>query len=653
MKLSAALLRTRNRHLLAIDVLLSMTAPLLAYLIRFEGLTWETNHVREAFIVAEWLTPIHVGVILSFGVYRCVWAHAGAVELQRLMAATAASAFCSFIVGLVVLPALGFLPYRVPLSVLVMTVFLMAFGTALPRLLLRISGWTAYNRARGHGKRVLVAGAGVAGKLILRELLANPRLSFEPVGFLDDDVRLHGQLLTGLPVLGPLSKAGALAQKHQATEIIIAMPSAPGSVIRQIVAAARQANVDTRIIPELSELLTRSTGRLQLRHVEIQDLLRREPVSVNISQVQMVVSGVTVLVTGAGGSIGGELCRQLAGLDAGRIILVGHGENSIFEIFHELRSSVPTVLVEPVIADVRDEARMRTILDTYRPNLVFHAAAHKHVPLMEENPVEAVTNNVLGTLNVVNAALRAEVQRFVLISTDKAVRPTSVMGATKRVAEQIVQRAAVQHGRDYVSVRFGNVLGSRGSVVPTFLRQIRAGGPVTITHPDMRRFFMTIPEAVQLVMQAGAIGRVGEVFVLDMGEPVKIADLAKDLIALCGLEVGRDIDIKFTGMRPGEKLLEETFFDEENAVPSRFPKILYSRKAPPIAGFEAGLAALLAGAELGRDAGGLRELLRSLVPDFLHETFAADAQDAEGITPPESALEASIDELVSEEIRSS
>jgi len=302
MKISAALLRTRNRHLFVLDVFLSLTAPLLAYLIRFEGVSSGANHVREAFIVSEWLTPIHVGVILSFGVYRCVWAHAGAVELQRLMAATAASAFCTFIVGLTVLPALGFLPHRVPLSVLVMTVFLMAFGTALPRLLLRISGWKAYNRTKGHGKRVLIAGAGIAGKLILRELLANQRLSLEPVGFLDDDVRLHGQLLTGLPVLGPLAKAGALAQKHQATEIIIAMPSAPGKVIRQIVAAAREANVDTRIMPELSELLTRSTGRVQLRHVEIQDLLRREPVSVNISQVQLVVSGVTVLVTGAGGS---------------------------------------------------------------------------------------------------------------------------------------------------------------------------------------------------------------------------------------------------------------------------------------------------------------------------------------------------------------
>ncbi len=622
MILLSLLKRVRNRQLFGADLLLALAAPLLAYLLRFEGLAWGAQAGRDALVVALTIAPVHLAIFYMFGIYRCLWAHASAVELERLIAAAVTSAFTSLFIGIWVLPFVGLLPQRVPLSVLVMTVFLTAFGAALPRLFLRISVSRLYRPARGSGRRVIIAGAGTAGRLILRELEANPRLGLEPVGFVDDDARLHGQLLAGLPVLGALSRAGELAQIQEATEIIIAMPSAPGPVIRQVVDAAQRANVETRIMPELSEILSRTSRGLQLRHVEIQDLLRREPVSVNVSQVQLLVSGVTVLVTGAGGSIGGELCRQLAGLEAGRMVLLGHGENSIFEIFHELHAAFPDVDLIPVIADVRDRARMLEVFERYRPDVVFHAAAHKHVPLMEQNPIEAVTNNVVGTLNVVDAAAATDVARFVLISTDKAVRPTSVMGASKRVAEQIVQRAALDSERNFVSVRFGNVLGSRGSVVPTFMRQIRAGGPVTITHPDMRRFFMTIPEAVQLVMQAGALGRGGDVFVLDMGEPLKIADLANDLIRLCGLEVGRDIEVKFTGMRPGEKLYEETFFDEENAVPSPHPKILYSRTASPTSRFDLGLAELIEAADEGSDAGKLRALFRRLVPDFSHESFA-------------------------------
>jgi FlaA1/EpsC-like NDP-sugar epimerase len=350
---------------------------------------------------------------------------------------------------------------------------------------------------------------------------------------------------------------------------------------------------------------------------------------VNTAQVQVLVENRTVLVTGAGGSIGGELCRQLAGLETGRLVLVGHGENSIFEIFHELRTSFPSIVIFPVIADVRDAQRIREVMEEYRPHVVFHAAAHKHVPLMESNPVEAVTNNVIGTKNVVDASIASGVERFVLVSTDKAVRPTSVMGASKRIAEQVVQRAASEHGRNFVCVRFGNVLGSRGSVVPTFMRQIRTGGPVVVTHPDMQRFFMTIPEAVQLVMQAGAIGRGGELFVLDMGEPIRIADLAADLIGLCGLEVGRDIEIRYSGMRPGEKLYEEVFFDEKSAVPSKHPKILYSKDVAPVTAFSNKLAGLINAAEIGAPSESLLKLMRNLVPDFQHSSFQAppDAAD--------------------------
>ena len=631
----SVLSRIRNRHYLAVDAMLAVAAPIAAYALRFEGLSYGADAFRDSLVVALCIAPFHLTILYFFGVYRCVWPHASAVELERLFAAALTSAFSSIAIGIIALPALGILAQRVPLSVLAMTIFFTAFGAAFPRLVIRISVAKLYRLHRGHGRRVIIAGAGTAGKLIMRELVANPRLSLEPIGFIDDDARLHGQLLAGLPVLGPISRAGELAIKHDAGEIIIAMPSASGSVVRRLVEAAQRVNIETRIMSELSELLSHPSGRVRLRHVEIQDLLRRDPVSINVSQVHLLVTGTTVLITGAGGSIGGELCRQVASLDAKRIVLVGHGENSIFDIFNELRLAFPYLEVVPVVADVRDEARMSDVFLQYRPTVVFHAAAHKHVPLMEENPVEAVTNNVIGTRNVVNAALVSGVERFVLISTDKAVRPTSVMGASKRVAEQIVQRAAIDHQRNFVSVRFGNVLGSRGSVVPTFMRQIRAGGPVTITHPEMRRFFMTIPEAVQLVMQSGALGRGGEVFVLDMGEPVKIADLAEDLIRLCGLEVGHDVAIEYTGIRPGEKLYEETFFDEENATPTVSPKILYSRHATPLPRFTEGLSALLDGANSGGDAATLRGLFRDLVPDFCHESFGSTemrtARDADDI----------------------
>jgi FlaA1/EpsC-like NDP-sugar epimerase len=330
-----------------------------------------------------------------------------------------------------------------------------------------------------------------------------------------------------------------------------------------------------------------------------------------------MVHGRTVLVTGAGGSIGSELCRQLVALSPLNLILLGHGENPIFEILHELRAEEPNATLTPVIADVRDRDRIRRVFEKHRPYAVFHAAAHKHVPLMEENVCEAVTNNCLGTRNVVDAAVAVETPHFVMISTDKAVRPTNVMGATKRVAECIVQNAARTHSRHFVSVRFGNVLGSRGSVVPTFLQQIQNGGPVTVTHPEMRRYFMTIPEAVQLVLQAGAHGRGGELFMLDMGEPVRIVDLARDMIRLSGLEEGNDIEIEFSGIRPGEKLYEEMFFNDEIAEPTEHPKILRARNGRTEAADNEAIAQLIDAARRDVPEDQLRTALQRLVPDFV------------------------------------
>jgi len=437
-----------------------------------------------------------------------------------------------------------------------------------------------------------------------------------PVALLDDDARKHYLRLHNVPVVGSVDQLDEVAKRLKAVEVIVAMPSAPGGTIRRIVRQASQAGLATRTVPGLYELLSGEKRVDALRQIEIQDLLRREPIKTDIAQVASLVTDRTVMVTGAGGSIGSELCRQMARLNPRRIVAVGRGENSIFDLVQEFARTFPGVAIEPVIADVRDHNRMATVIGTYRPFSFFHAAAHKHVPLMEANVAEAVLNNVLGTQNVVTLCARFDVEHFVLISTDKAVRPTSVMGATKRVAEHLVHDCGVARQGGYVSVRFGNVLGSRGSVVPTFMRQIPEGGPVTITHPDMTRYFMTIPEAVQLVLQAAALGKQGEVFVLDMGEPVRVADLAMDLIRLSGLEPNTDIEVEFTGVRPGEKLFEELFFHGADVTPTIHPKILRARDAEADGVDASDIEGLISAAHENRSAGELRRRIVKLVPEY-------------------------------------
>jgi FlaA1/EpsC-like NDP-sugar epimerase len=425
-------------------------------------------------------------------------------------------------------------------------------------------------------------------------------------------VRIHG-----LPVLGRREDIPRLVRDCAAQQVVIAMPRAPGAVIRQVRAICEKAGVAVRTIPGLYEILSGRVKVSQIRDVTIADLLRREPVVIDQAEVGAYLRDATVLVTGAGGSIGSELCRQIAGHDPRQLILLGHGEHSIFTIQRELRRTFPDLALNSVIADVRDEARLNWVMDAYRPTVVFHAAAHKHVPLMETNVMEAITNNVLGTQRLIQAAERCEVHRFVLISTDKAVNPVSVMGACKRIGEMLVQEAARRNGSIFVGVRFGNVLGSRGSVIEVFQRQIAAGGPLTVTHPEMRRYFMTIPEAVQLVLQAAALGQGGEIFVLDMGEPVRIVDLARDLIELSGLTPERDVEISFCGTRPGEKMCEELFSQEEDWTPTRHPKILVVRGAPAIEGQKLQQAVH----ELEQLAEGMREeaiwdKLQELVPEY-------------------------------------
>jgi FlaA1/EpsC-like NDP-sugar epimerase len=399
----------------------------------------------------------------------------------------------------------------------------------------------------------------------------NPQLGMTPVGFLDDSPAKLGKWINGVRVLGPLADLAEVTATHRVDEVVVAMPTAGGPLVRGIAESCRRAAVPSRAVPGVFELLDGHVSVSRLRTVEIADLLRRSQV-VGKPEAAAYVAGRTVLVTGAGGSIGSELSRQIAFARPARLILLGHGENSVFGVQQQLAEQYGSVKLVPVIADIRDAGRLQQVFERHHPQVVFHAAAHKHVPLMEENPEEAVTNNVLGTDNIVQAAERFGVDRLVLISTDKAVAPTSVMGASKRLAEAVVRAAARRSGRAFVVVRFGNVLGSRGSVVPFFKRQIERGGPVTVTHPDMKRFFMTIPEAVHLVLQAGGLGKGGELFVLDMGQPVRIRDLAEDLIRLSGFDVG-EIGIEYTGIRPGERLEELLWEPGARVEPTAHPDV--------------------------------------------------------------------------------
>ncbi len=606
----------RNRYLFLSDLLLLPAATILGYVLRFEGVTWPAPYSEVAIAYIALTLPIKLGFLLGFGLYRRLWQLASVTELRTILHATALSGITCFVVGVWVLPATGLTAIRPPLSQLLLDMLLTGAVVSLPRFIVRAG---VIRRAPKHGegtRRVLIAGAGTAGGMLVKQIDSHPLLGLIPVGFVDDDAEKQGHKLYGLPVFGTLADTARVCVEEAVDEVLIAMPTARGSVLRALVTAATGAGVKTRTLPSIGDILSGKFDPFALRQVEIQDLLRREPVKIDLASVQSLAMERTVLVTGAGGSIGSELCRQLAGLEPTRLVLVGHGENSIFGIQQELLQRWPHIRLEAVIADVKDAGQIRRTFERWQPFSVFHAAAHKHVPLMEENIAEAVRNNVLGTRNVVHAAAEFGVEHLVMISTDKAVRPTSVMGATKRVAEQLVQMVAEEQERNFVAVRFGNVLGSRGSVVPTFLKQIADGGPVTVTHPEMRRYFMTIPEAVQLVLQAGALGQGGEVFVLDMGEPVKIADLAADLIRLSGKEVGRDIEIRFSGTRPGEKLYEELFFDAEHASPTEHPKVLRAKNAALPIGVTTVVGDLIHAAEEGWAHDDLRSLLRRLVPDY-------------------------------------
>jgi Predicted nucleoside-diphosphate sugar epimerases len=610
----------RNRLFFAIDAILLPSATLLAFLIRFEGWSWTaTPYGALALYFIAVATPIKLAGLRVGGVYQRLWRYASISDTESLVKWVLITGVLAASVGLFVLPALD-LPrlsdgVRLPISVAMLDALIGAGLLVAPRAIVRSHAGGQRRGSNAGSRRAMIVGAGQAGALIGKELTENPQVGLEPVGFVDDDRTKLGQRIHNLPVLGELNDLPRLAEELGVEEVLIAMPTAPGSVVREVVRRANAAQLRTLILPGMFEIISGRKSVNALRKVKIEDLLRRDSIHTDLDQVASLVTDRTVLVTGAGGSIGSELVRQLSKLNPERIVVLGRGENSIFELLQELTHSFPACEYAPVIADVRDIQRIQRVMHSYRPFSVFHAAAHKHVPLMEQNVSEAVLNNVLGTRNVVTQAAEVEAEHFVLVSTDKAVRPTSVMGATKRIAELVVHETATHHLNGYVSVRFGNVLGSRGSVVPTFVRQISAGGPVTITHPEMTRYFMTIPEAVQLVLQAAAMGERGEVFVLDMGEPVRVVDLATDLIRLSGLEVDKDIEIRFTGLRPGEKLYEELFFSSDTAAVTEHPKILRAREVDSSVSTQA-IEDLIQAAAENLPQRELRRMIHAIVPEY-------------------------------------
>jgi FlaA1/EpsC-like NDP-sugar epimerase len=561
----------RNRFVLIGDLALIIVSVLGSFALRLD-VSQLPFYFPAALMMSAVALLIKVPVYFYFGLYRRLWIYASTSELRLItVAVTTASVLTSGV--MLVLISAGILQPGMPRSALGIDWLLSLVLIGGSRFALRILAEQSTSKHDSKSKRALIIGAGDAGALVVRELQRPSQLNLTPIGFLDDDPAKQNHQIYGVSVIGKVNKLADILDNQQVDEVIIAIPSAPGNIIRLVNDECRKKNIPSRTMPGIYELLGGKVSVNRLREVDITDLLRRDHVRVNDEKVGQALEGKRVLVTGAGGSIGRELSRQIARRNPAELVLLGHGENSIFEILLELQSNYPNLKLIPVIADIRDAQRLDSVFKTHQPQIVFHAAAHKHVSLMEANPVEAVTNNVLGTRNLVQVAVAHNVERFVLISTDKAVRPTSIYGATKRLAEMIVLDAARSHQRAFTVVRFGNVLGSRGSIIPIFKNQIANGGPVTITHPDMFRFFMTIPEAVYLVLQASSMQNGGEVFVLNMGEPVRILDLAEDLIKLSGLEPHKDIEFTFTGMRPGEKLVEELWDSDTALMPTLHPDI--------------------------------------------------------------------------------
>ena len=601
--------RRRLRQKFAVDLELWTAAALLAFPLRLPR-GWVAEW-RTMLLYAVVTLPIQAVLIATFRLHHQAWGQVSLRDALRLTWAVAIGTGLTFAIGLVWYAVAGF-PRTVPL-----------IEGALA--LLALGGVRAFVRTRSERDRVgddtprgvLLVGAGEAGVDMARQLHNRSGTGMSLVGYLDDDPLKQRLTIAGYRVLGRVDDLPHVVAKHAIDEVLIAMPSAPGRVTRRIVEMARQAGVPCRTLPSFAAIISGDVRLSMLREVRVEDLLRRDPVELDLEGMSGYLQDRVVLVTGAGGSIGSELVRQVAAFRPARIVLLGHGENSLHDTQLELRHEAPELDAPVMLASITDRIAMQDVMNRYRPDVVFHAAAHKHVPLLEANPDAAVANNVGGTLTVARAALEAGVPRLVNISTDKAVRPASMLGVTKALAERVIRALAEEAGdnQTYVSVRFGNVLGSRGSVVPLFTEQIRHGGPVTVTDRDTSRYFMTIPEAARLVIQAGAFGQNGATYVLDMGEPVRIMDLATDMIRLSGADP-EDVGIELTGLRPGEKLTEVLFTVDESLGPTAIEPILWARaerRSEP--GFLEGVERLVEAAER-RDIQRMDRILRELEPGF-------------------------------------
>lgn len=563
--------RIKTLLLMLCDAVIINLAMIIPFGLRFYENGSIDRYLSSYISIAPWATITFIAIFYVFKLYNRVWAYASTGELFAVIQAVTLGSLATI--------AMSFFSHtQLPRSIAVMHWALAILLMGGSRLVWRYIVERMKTSGHKPTRRALIIGAGDGGALVARELKGN-KSSFVPVGFIDDDPMKKNAAVLGLPVLGTREQIPEMVALHRINLVIIAMPSVEASVIRDIVDICRSTQAELKILPGVYQIIDGQVSVSNLRPVQLEDLLRREPVRVDLEEIAAYLNEMTVLVTGAGGSIGSELCRQVAAVGPKKLVLLDHCENSIHSIWLELTEKFPGVPLALEIADVRDKPRVESLFHTHRPGVVFHAAAHKHVPLMELHPAEAVKTNVFGTRNAALAASRSGARVFVMISTDKAVNPSSAMGATKRLAELIITQENRVSNTIFTAVRFGNVLGSNGSVVPVFQRQIARGGPVTVTHPEMKRYFMTIPEAVHLVIQAGSMAKGGEVFLLDMGDPVKIVDMARDMIKLSGLEPGKDIQLEFTGIRPGEKLFEELLTAEEGSSATSHKRIFTARPA--------------------------------------------------------------------------
>ncbi len=616
---------------LVIDIGLLSLGLWAAFFLRFEGAPPFQMFKRLVF-VWPWVVTTQYGILALYGIPRFSWRFIGLREITRIFAALGTAAAILLFARTVAIELSRTSQYAdyamVPFGVIVIDFALVFMALSGARAIRRLTAERTESRARATSSvatPTILIGAGQAGVLVAKELGHRPELGMTPVAFLDDDPLKQGTVVHGVRVLGATDDLGAIAEQLDARQALITIANAPGKAIRRINELCREQGIPAKIIPGIYEIVGGQVNLSRIRELAIEDLLGREQVALDESALSKQLRRRVVLVTGAGGSIGSELCRQICRFGPAALVMVEQAENALFNIHREVAASHPTQAIVPCVADILDRTRIESLFETYRPDVVFHAAAHKHVPMMEWNPSEAIKNNVMGTRNLADVAHEREVEAFVMISTDKAVNPTSVMGASKRVAELYAQALSHHSDTRFVTVRFGNVLGSAGSVIPIFKEQILEGGPVRVTHPEMQRYFMTIPEASQLVMQAGTMGQGGEIFVLDMGEPVKIVDLARDLIRLSGFTPDDEIEIEFSGIRPGEKLFEELSVRDEDVDKTRHPKIFVGRgNARAMADVTAAIDMLTADVDTASEAE-LRARLQQVVPEYTPSAIAAPA----------------------------